>query len=145
VAHYADTSFLASLYVQDAFSMRAQAWLAGHPVSLPLTAFGRTELRNALARLAFTGALTAREITVAWQSLETDLQQGRLRLQALVWEDVFVRAEQLTASHTAQLGTRTLDVLHVAAAIAVGATTFVSFDARQAALAQGAGLVWCLP
>jgi hypothetical protein len=58
VAYYADTSFLVSLYMQDAFSGRAQAWLAMHPVALPLTDFGRTELRNALARLAFAGAVT---------------------------------------------------------------------------------------
>jgi hypothetical protein len=41
VAHYADTSFLVSLYVQDAFSGRAHAWLVRNPVALPLTALAR--------------------------------------------------------------------------------------------------------
>lgn len=73
MARYADTSFLASLYVQDAFSKRAQAWLAAHPVALPLAGFGRTELHNAIARLVFTGALTVQEGAAAWQTVETDL------------------------------------------------------------------------
>ncbi len=145
MAHHADTSFLASLYVQDAFSSRAHAWLTAQQTALPLTGFGRTELHNAIARLMFTGALTAPEGSAAWQTVETDLQQSRLRATVLSWDDVFVRADQLTARHTAQLGTRTLDILHVAAALELGAREFVSFDTRQADLAQAAGLVWCLP
>ena len=76
MAHYADTSFLVSLYVRDAFSVPAQAWLTTHRVALPLTEFGRTELRNALTRLAFTGTLTAPQLAAAWQLVETDLNQG---------------------------------------------------------------------
>ncbi|MEY2880725.1 MAG: hypothetical protein RLZZ15_3105 [Verrucomicrobiota bacterium] len=145
MAHYADTSFLASLYARDAFSGPAQAWLARNPVALPLTEFGRTELRNALTRLAFTGAITAPQLAAAWQLVETDLSQGRLRARAPSWPAVFAQAERLVAGHTAQLGTRTLDVLHVASALALGATDFVSFDPRQAALAQAVGLTWHRP
>jgi hypothetical protein len=35
---------------------------------------------------------------------------------------------------------RTLDIIHVAAALAVGAKEFVTFDSRQAAVATRAGL-----
>ncbi|MCW5559245.1 MAG: type II toxin-antitoxin system VapC family toxin [Verrucomicrobiae bacterium] len=141
----ADTSFLASLYVQDVFNHRAQAWLARHPASLPLTGFGRAELRNALARLVFTGALTSQDGAAAWQMVEADLRFGRLQTRSLLWDDVFVQAEHLAVGHTAQIGTRTLDVLHVASALVSGCREFVSFDARQATLAQAAGLVWCSP
>lgn len=145
MAHYADTSFLVSLYVQDAFSSRAQAWLANNPVALALTEFGRTELRNALARLAFTGAITAPQLAAAWQLVEADLAQGRLNATSASWPVVFALAEQLIASHTAQLGARTLDVLHVALAQNLGATDFVSFDSRQTALARVVGLTCHLP
>jgi predicted nucleic acid-binding protein len=145
VAHYADTSFLVSLYVQDAFSGRALTWLAKNPVALPLTEFGRTELRNALARLAFTGAITPSQHTAAWQMVEADLSHGRLLAASPSWPGLFERAERLVADHTAQLGTRTLDVLHVASAQSLGAVDFVSFDSRQAVLARAAGLVWHLP
>lgn len=142
---YADTSFLASLYVQDAFSVRAHGWLKTHATTLPLTGFGRAELRNAIARLVFAGALTPQEGTAAWQTVEADLSGGQLTWQPLQWDDVFVRAEQLTQAHTARLGTRTLDIVHVAAASVLGATEFISFDTRQTALAQAAGLVWQKP
>lgn len=93
MAHYADTSFLVSLYVPDAFSSRAQAWLAKQPVAFPLTDFGRVELRSALARLAFTHALTALPHSGAWQMVQADLGQGRLLAHALPWPDVLARDE----------------------------------------------------
>jgi len=145
VAYYADTSFLVSLYVQDAGSGRAHAWLAKNPVALPLTEFGRAELRNAIARLAFTGAITAHQHTAAWQMVEADLSQGRLLAVSPSWAGLFARAELLVAEHTAHLGTRTLDVLHVACAQSLGARDFVSFDSRQNSLARAAGLAWHLP
>ena len=145
MAYYADTSFLVSLYVQDAFSTRAHAWLAAHPVALPLTEFGRTELRNALTRLVFTGASTSQQNAAAWQLVEEDVKQGRLTVTAVSWADVFSHAEQLVAQHTAQLGARTLDIVHVASAQILGAADFVSFDSRQASLASAVGLVWHLP
>jgi len=43
-------------------------------------------------------------------------------------------------SHSAILGCRTLDIIHVAAALIIGATEFVTFDGRQGAIAKQAGL-----
>jgi len=82
---YADTSFLVALYVPDAFSGRTQAWLRTHPVAFPLTGFGRAELRNAITRLVFTGGLSARESVEAWQLVEADGAEGRLRSVAPDW------------------------------------------------------------
>ncbi len=47
---------------------------------------------------------------------------------------------RLSASHSATLGTRTLDILHVAAALVLGLADLLTFDTRQAALAKAAGL-----
>ena len=49
-------------------------------------------------------------------------------------------AAELSAAHTAELGTRTLDVLHVATAVVLGLIHFVSYDKRQLALAKRVGL-----
>jgi predicted nucleic acid-binding protein len=49
-------------------------------------------------------------------------------------------AERLSALHSETLGTRSLDVLHVAAAIVLGLRELLTFDRRQAALARAAGL-----
>jgi hypothetical protein len=42
--------------------------------------------------------------------------------------------------HTMELGTRTLDVMHIACACELGVAKFVSFDGRQVALAVRCGL-----
>ena len=46
----------------------------------------------------------------------------------------------VTKIHSATLGCRTLDIIHVAAALVIGAREFITFDGRQAALARQAGL-----
>lgn len=55
------------------------------------------------------------------------------------------RTAELSRTHTAKLGTRALDVLHVASALELGARTFVSYDTRQAALAKAVGLKTLAP
>lgn len=47
---------------------------------------------------------------------------------------------ELSRIHTPQLGTRTLDTLHVAAALELKAERFWTFDDRQAKLAKAVGL-----
>jgi predicted nucleic acid-binding protein len=54
--------------------------------------------------------------------------------------DVHDFAETLVRRHAATLGTRTLDILHVAAALVAGVRDFVTGDRRQASLAEAAGL-----
>lgn len=49
-------------------------------------------------------------------------------------------ARRLTATHSALLGTRAFDVFHVAAALHLKASAFLSFDTRQTDLARAAGL-----
>ena len=44
---------------------------------------------------------------------------------------VFIRAEQLSAKCSGEIGSRSLDLWHVAAAMEAGCDTFVSFDSRQ--------------
>jgi hypothetical protein len=56
-----------------------------------------------------------------------------------------VDAETYALNHTPDVGCRTLDILHVAAAKLIGATDFCTFDARQSALAGRIGLVAASP
>jgi predicted nucleic acid-binding protein len=53
---------------------------------------------------------------------------------------VFDTARRIARTHTAHLGTRTLDVLHVASALILGATDFYTFDKNQRKLARIEGL-----
>ena len=46
------------------------------------------------------------------------------------------KRNDIYSKHTATLGTRALDVLHVASAVTLGCRRFITYDARQARLAR---------
>jgi hypothetical protein len=54
--------------------------------------------------------------------------------------DLTIESERLSAWHSETLGTRSHDILHVAAALVLGLPEFLTFDLRQHALALAAGL-----
>ena len=58
----------------------------------------------------------------------------------LAQSSVLTETERLSAGHSEKLGTRSLDVLHVAMAVCLGCRRFLSFDTRQIKLAQAVGL-----
>jgi predicted nucleic acid-binding protein len=56
------------------------------------------------------------------------------------WPDVFATAEALSAADGVTTLCRSLDTLHVALALELGATEFCTFDLRQSRMAASAGL-----
>jgi predicted nucleic acid-binding protein len=72
--------------------------------------------------------------------LDDDFEQGRYLLAEIPWRAVLRRAADLSRQHSGTLGTRTLDVIHVASALELGAKIFVTFDHRQQGLARATGL-----
>ena len=71
---------------------------------------------------------------------ENDIAAGVFAETAPVWPAVFTRAESLAAAHSSSSLCRSLDTLHVALALELGATEFCTFDLRQAAMAKAAKL-----
>lgn len=57
------------------------------------------------------------------------------------WADVHRIAERLAFQHTVMRGHRSFDVLHVASALHLGASEFLTFDVNQRKLAEAEGLV----
>jgi len=100
-----------------------------------ITTFAELELINALQLRIFRKELSGIEVHSALQALEGDLQNRLFSLVPLP-EQTFERARQLSLKTTAQLGTRTADLLHVAAALEVNADYLYSFDQHQRELAQ---------
>ena len=137
---YADASFLFSLYAQDANT--AQAAQIGQMLGPPLTftPLQRHELRNAFRQAVFRGDMTAEQCRTLLETVEADTKTGALVETPVAWAEVYAEAEALSAAHTEELGTRALDVLHVAAAAALGVKDFYTFDTRQKALAVKAGM-----
>src|SRR2546425_8599197 len=122
MALYADTSLLLSYYITDANSARAQALLQAVADPLVFTGLHRLELRNALELGVFRQLLTAAQPASVWHNIEQDIRAGRLSPERLNWVPVFRAAAQLALRHSAQIGCRSLDILHVAAARRLGAT-----------------------
>ena len=137
---YADTSFLARIYTPHDNSAKALAWLQRATQALPFTPLHRHELRNAIRLSVFRGEITVEQRKAAFREMEVDLTEGILAHTIIPWTDAFREAENLAARHTETRGVRSFDLLHVGLARTLGATEFLTFDTRQAALAAAAGL-----
>jgi predicted nucleic acid-binding protein len=136
---YADTSFLASLYIPDANSPEAAARMGRLRLPVIITPLGELELVNAFQLRRFRKEIEAAEVRAAYAAFRADLR-GRVFVMRDLPEDVFARALRLVQKWTAKLGTRSLDIIHVAAATALRSDTFLTFDDRQHKLARAAGL-----
>jgi predicted nucleic acid-binding protein len=136
---YVDTSFLVSLYSPDANSAAAVRTMQAFPADRFLTAFGELEFFNALGLRLFRKELTAGQAKSSLKDFESDLRDGVFQLRALT-EPVFERARRLSRQTTPRLGTRSANVLHVAAALELGVDRLYSFDERQRKLARAVRL-----
>ncbi len=139
-APYVDTSLLVKLYTAEANSAHAEALVRALPPPLPLTVWQELELRTALRCRLFRQEIRPAELTAALAAFTGDIASGHWQRPACDPADVHREAERLSAAHAGTLGCRTLDILHVAAALVIGAKDFLTFDPRQGALARPAGL-----
>jgi hypothetical protein len=137
---YVDPSTLRCLYVHDHRSRGFCAWRARVGGSLPITFHGRAELGNSIMLAVFRKDIDRLGGGAALKDIDDDLAAGRMRLVDIPWRRTLQRTAQLSEVHTPRLGTRTLDVLHVASALELECRTFVTYDTRQAMLAQAVGL-----
>ena len=137
---FADTGFIASLYLEEATSKAADAALGTKRVPLPLTPLAALELRNAFNRAVQRQRITAAQRDALWQDVEADIASGFLVLTPVAADELHHKARRLSDRYTPRLGTRSLDLLHVAAALVLQAKVFFSFDDRQRKAAASEGL-----
>jgi hypothetical protein len=137
---YVDPSALRSLYVHDDRSARFCAWRRRLGGCLPVTRFGWAEIANAIYLAVHRKEIDEGLAQAAIADFAADVREGRLTVLDVLWRRTLDVAAELSTQHTTALGTRTLDVLHVATAVTLEARRFVSYDHRQAALAKAVGL-----
>lgn len=137
---YYDTGVLVALYVEETFSSSVNAFVekCGEPIAVNL--FLRLEFENAVRLKVFRRDIKAERARRVLQDLDDDLDCGRLYLHPLDWNEAFGKARVISSRSTAQVGCRTLDVLHVAIALQWGCGLFVSADVRQLDAAAREGL-----
>lgn len=100
----------------------------------------REKLRNALRLRVFRAEITAEQRDASLNAWLADLAAGVLVANPPPWGEVMMEAERLSASHSEKLGTRSLDISYMAAAVVLELPEFHTFDRRRAALAKAAGL-----
>jgi predicted nucleic acid-binding protein len=136
---YADSSFLLSLYSVDVNSHAAAALVRQHQPVFCLTPFAEAEFTNAVELGVFAKRYTAREARAVRDYFLSHIRSGVFRVHDLP-PNAYAVARSLSLRHTAKLGTRALDVLHVASALIFKAEAFFTFDQRQHKLARAEGL-----
>lgn len=137
---YADTAFLCSLHAPDAHTGRVVAWLQRPRAPLPFTGLHRLEFRNALRLRVFRKEITPEQRELAIQAMLSDIAADVFAYAEPAWPEVLLEAERLSGRHSETIGTRSLDILHVASALVLGAKDFLTFDTRQGTLAKAVGL-----
>jgi predicted nucleic acid-binding protein len=140
VSAYFDTSIISKWYVRESDSEAALRLRQRFDPPAALTHLHRIELSNAWHLKLFRKELKKAVLTSARQDLQADVNAGVWVAPEYDLADVFRRAEELSSTYTPKLGTCSLDVLHVAAALELSVRTFVTGDARQGKLASACGL-----
>lgn len=135
---YADTSFFVSLYLPDRHSQETGRRMASKP-RVWLTPLHIAEWTHAVSQHVFRKEISLREAGQAHNELERD-RANRLWQEIDMPESVWRVCAMLARKHGPKLGIRTLDSLHVASALEMGANAFWTFDERQAKLASAEGL-----
>jgi predicted nucleic acid-binding protein len=135
-----DTGFLFSLYGNDGHTATAREWVVQNQSVLSVTALGHYELQNALRFAAFRKSISQSDALASLAAVEADLRDGHLELVSCDFTTVVAAAARFSERHSLRGGHRSFDILHVATAKHLKATTFLSFDANQRRLAAAVGL-----
>lgn len=144
---FPDTSFLCALYRTQLNSGLADQFMAGLDTALPVSSLLLLEFRQSVRqqiRLHQNDRSKGFPRTEGQQmlnDLQIDLNTGLLTARPVDWSAVHQRAEALSSAHTVAAGHRLADILHVATALHLGVTAFLTFDANQKKLAEAEGLI----
>jgi predicted nucleic acid-binding protein len=142
---YADPSALLKLYVNEPQSRFMTLWRARARGALAVTHHGRVELVNGIALAAYRKFIDENAFAAALAALDDDFAEGRFVQADLLWRATLQRAAALSRHYSWTLGTRSLDVLHVASALELEFRNFLTFDVRQRDLAEAVGLRVVVP
>jgi len=137
---YADTGLFVKSYVDEENSAEADEILAKVGTPLAFSHIHAVEIPNAIHLKRFRAEITPDQEAAVIRAFQGDIDAGRLQRPDYDLGAVFRRAEALSARHSGSLGTRSMDLLHVAVALEAGCTEFISFDARQRKVATKEGL-----
>lgn len=131
---YLDASVLVALFINDALTAQADAFLRARAPLLVISDFAAAECASAIGRRVRIGKLTVNEARAAFVSLDAWSARATRRVEATPGDvrsaEGYLRRLDLTL--------RTGDALNIAIAQRVG-TALATFDKRMAAGARALG------
>ena len=143
---YPDTSFLCAFYRKQANSAQAASYFAKMPEALHVASPLLFEFRQSIRWQTFlhekdpSKGYDRPTASAALARLNAEIAMGAVVVVPVDWAEVVSIAERLSAQYTWTAGYRGFDVLHVATALHLGASVFLTFDAKQKQLAESEGL-----
>ncbi len=132
---YFDSGALIKLYVNEEGSDDVSAHVQ-RLSQIALSPLHELEIRNALRSQLGQGSISQDEHTAALLMMDVDIDACRLLRIAPDWNVIYTIAEKFSKAHTRQFLCRSLDILHVATAVHLSCTDFVTGEERQARLAE---------
>lgn len=137
---YVDTSVIVKLYVREDHSREVSAWLKANDEAIPLSPLHELEFTNAINLKRFRKEMAEGAAEKALKTFNEHERRGVFYRPQVDWADVFARALNLSKDQTERMGSRALDIIHVALSLAIGADRVFTFDEKQSQLASAAGL-----
>jgi predicted nucleic acid-binding protein len=137
---YIDTSVIVKLYIREDYSREISDWLKANNEAIPLTRFHELEFSNAIQLKQFRAEISAEKVSIVISKFDEHEKKGIFYRPQINWPDTLSQAIDLSKKHSKSLGTRSLDIIHVASALKIKADRFLTLDERQSELASVAGL-----
>jgi predicted nucleic acid-binding protein len=139
---YADSGFVVSLYLTtEGTSAQARKEVKRASKPILLSPLSLLEIRNALNFGINRDEITSEQRDAVLSEIDAQIEKGFFRLVDASQTSIYAKAQELSNKHTPTTATRSLDLMHLAAALLTEARTFLTFDKRQAKAASTEGLV----
>ena len=134
---YADSGFVVSLYLTtEGTSAQARKEVKRASKPILLSPLSLLEIRNALNFGINRGEITGDQRDAVLVEIEAQIEKGFFRLVEASQSSIYAKAQELSNAHTPTVATRSLDLMHLAAAILSNAGAFLTFDKRQTKVAM---------
>jgi predicted nucleic acid-binding protein len=137
---FAETSFLLSVAGDDTHTARATGFLSSRPLFMVTTGLTLFECRNRVHKWQLASAVPQADARQLRHRLDTLVSRHFLHVREVTLRRLAAEALRMIEIHSPGLPHGTMDVIHVAAAVALRCDSFCTFDKNQRALALAAGL-----
>ena len=138
---YADSGFVVSLYLTtEGTSAQARKEVKRTSKPILLSPLSLLEIRNALNFGINRGEIASEQRDAVLSEIDAQIKKGFFRLVDASQNSIYAKARELSNKHTPEFATRSLDLMHLAAALLSEAHSFLTFDKRQAKAATAEGL-----